>query len=130
MTFQQFRGPALPVAQKPFQSFQPVNTRVTPQKFGGSRRRTCARVEQHDGNFSARKRLIDDRQVAQYQRQKTEAQSAFEYSQHPLRGSVRSNVAKAQRKKSCAAQIEARLQSRMRLIYPSVAEIQKAEAQD
>jgi hypothetical protein len=76
------------------------------------------------------KRLIDDGQVTEYQRQKTEAQSAFEYCQHPLHGSMRSDVAKAQREKSGAAQIEARLQSRMRLIQASVAEIQKSEAQD
>src|ERR1700691_1383419 len=103
VTFEQFRTPALPVAEKPFQRFEAMNTRVTPQKFGGGRRRTCARVEQHDGNLSARKRLIDDGQVTEYQRQKTEAQAAFEYCEHPLHGSVRSNVAKAQGEKRCAA---------------------------
>src|ERR1700691_6150860 len=103
VTFEQLRTPALPVAEKPFQSFEAMNTGVTPQKFGGGRRRTCARVEQNDGNLSARKCLIDDGQVTQYQREEAEAQPAFEYGQHPLHGSVRCDVAKAQREKSCAA---------------------------
>ena len=61
VTLEQFRTPALPVAEKPFQSVEAMHTGVTPQKFGGRRRRTCARVEQHNGDLSARKRLIDYR---------------------------------------------------------------------
>src|ERR1700733_14466087 len=61
VTLEQFRTPALPVAEQPFQSCEAMNACVTPQKFAGGRWRTRARVEQHDRNFSARKCLIDYR---------------------------------------------------------------------
>src|ERR1700728_1548738 len=73
VALEQFRGPALPLEEQSLQSFKSMITRVTPEKFGGRRRRTCASIEQYDVHLSTRECLIDDRQITQHQRQKTEA---------------------------------------------------------
>ena len=99
-----------PVAKKNLQGVQAMGAGVAQQEFRGCGRRAGAGVEQDDADFAFRERLIDDRQVADDQREKTETEAAFEDGEDALDGGVRGDVAEAESEEGGAAEIEAGLQ--------------------
>ena len=100
------------------------------KEFGGSRRRTGARVEKHDADFAFREGLIDDWKITDDESEEAEAESAFENGEDALDGSVRSDIAETESKKRGAAEIEAGLKRRPGGIARGVAVIQESEADD
>src|ERR1700678_434673 len=100
------------------------------EQFGSSRGRTGARIEKHNADFPLRERLINHRQVTDNEREESEAQAAFEDGHHAFAGSVRCDVPEAKSKERGAAQVEARLQRRVRRIVTRRAVVHESEADD
>src|SRR5580704_5851106 len=92
VALEQLGGPSFPILEQNLNGLNAVLAAVARQQFGGGGRRTGARVEQHDADFALGESLINDRQVADDQSEKSEAESALEDGHDPFAGSVRSDI--------------------------------------
>lgn len=76
---QQFSRPAFGIAQQALERLTILFLTILLQQSGsGRRRRTGARVEHRQRHFAPRKRAVEHRQVADDERQKTEADARFD----------------------------------------------------
>src|SRR5580658_10348045 len=130
VTFQQLSGPVLPIAEKDQQRVQAMRPGMAEQQLHGGGRRAGAGIKQNDGNFAFRESLIDDRQITDDHREKTEAEAALKDGKDALGGSVRSDVAEAQREKCGAAEINTGFERRAGGIVRRVAVIQETESEN
>src|SRR5580692_4066676 len=128
VTFQQLGGPVLPIAEQDQQRVQPMRPGVAEKQFGSGGRRAGTGIEQDDGDFAFGEGLIDDRQIADDQREKSEAQAAFKDGEDALGGSVGSDVAKAQGEECGAAEIETGFKRWAGGVMRSVAVVQETES--
>src|SRR5271168_1134260 len=103
---------------------------VAEKEFGSGGRRAGAGIEQNDGDFAFGEGLIDDRQIADDQREKTETEAAFKDREHAFGRSVGSDVTEAQREKCGAAEIETSFQRRARGVVRRVAVVQEPESEN
>src|SRR5258705_7291881 len=106
MRFENFGGPALPLLEERGQRLLSALKRMTPKQFRSARRRAGARIEQCHADLATRKRLIQHRQIADDQRDESEANARLADDERTCESAVRYDIAQAQRKQSCATDIE------------------------
>ena len=128
VAFEDFGRGALPIVQELLQRLHAIRLGVAAEQFAGRGRRAGPRVEQDDIDFAAREGLIDHRQVAEHEREKAEAEAAFDHSEEPPGGSVRDDVAQAEREERRPAEIEARFEVAWRRNLMGGAVKQQSEA--
>src|SRR6266498_930253 len=79
---------------------------VTPQHLRGTGRRTRARIEKRDVNFASRERLIENREVADYNCQQAKSICRFNHGKRATHLQRRRNITITQRTGGDTAQVE------------------------
>src|SRR3984893_4777806 len=111
MALQQFRRPALPIAQHLikytlFKGRAIRSSRQPHQQFRSARRRSRARIEHGDLNLASRERRVDNRDIPDHYAQKREAHSRFEHRERARSFRGWKDVAVAQSKEGLTALIQ------------------------
>ena len=75
------------------------------KQLSGSRRRSCARIQQRNVHFPFRKRSVDEWQIPDYCREETETEARFCHNKYACQTRLRDDVAEPQGKESRSAQI-------------------------
>ena len=114
MAFHQLGGPQLPILEHCAEGVLAALVTVASQKLTRGGRSSRARIEQRDVDFALREGAVDKRQIADDGGQETKAKARFGDHQNVREGGAGENIAEAQSKKCCAAEVQVRPEAGLR----------------
>ena len=117
MTLQQLRRPAFPGGQELPQRVQILPLAQPADELGRGRRRSGPLIQHRDMRFAPRERLVHDREVADHQRQKGEADERLQDRDRPRRGRRGHDIAQPEGEEGRAAEVERREEGGRTLRY-------------
>src|SRR6516164_5145601 len=117
MTLEEFGRPSLPVAKKRGEFDEHVAVEMTNQQFGRGRRRAGAGVEKGNVQFAPRERLIQNREISDHDRKKTDPDPGLQDYQCAPCPSPCENVADAQSKECRSTEVQVGEEAVSALIY-------------
>src|SRR5258708_35879431 len=111
MALHQLRAPKVPIFEENAESVLAVDVAVASKQLPGGWRRAGAGIEEGNIHLAPGERAVDERQVADDGRKKTETKTSFGDDQSASQAGTRNDVAEAEGEEGGAAEIDIRQES-------------------